>query len=370
MWPAAQQYAEDVLPGPRAHAVVSVPTGAGKSSVAELAIAQALHSGWVLYLAPTNALVGQVRRHAAEMFGRDSVREFLGGAEYTELAGESLADIEDRQVLVMTPEKCSLALRMNPGAFDRLAMLVLDEAHILGEPNGRGVITELVLAEVLHRANHVRLLLLSALVANPGDLARWLGNATQASAVVIDQPWRPTRTLRMIAGFDRTGFRQSAAAALAALKEMPDRRKYNKFKAPIALLAGLQGAWRSDHSDDYSYIRTDIEVECSVGRDSRPDTSGYFTRASVALVQRLGDRGDRILAFLPRSKHDSFSAAIRMTGFSRQPYELDETVEAFLTLADVELGVTGVRLVIVCDGFIYWCSRPAVTLRSLDSVPR
>jgi aryl-alcohol dehydrogenase-like predicted oxidoreductase len=33
-------------------------------------------------------------------------------------------------------------------------------------------------------------------------------------------------------------------------------------------------------------------------------------------------------------------------------------------------GPTGVRLVIVCAGCLFWCSRPAVTLRSLDSVPR
>lgn len=344
LWPAAQEYAEKALPGPQVHAVVSVPTGAGKSSVAELAIAQALHSGWVLYLAPTNALVGQVRRHTADVFGRDAVREFLGGAEYTELAGESLAEIEDRQVLVMTPEKCSLALRQNPDAFGRLVLCVLDEAHILGDRHGRGVITELVLAEILHRAARVRLLLLSALVANPGDLARWLQDATGTPSAVIDEPWRPTRTLRAIAGFNRDSLGEALETALTALLRMPAGRKNNKFEAPIALLAGLQGAWRSDNPSDYSHIRTDVKVKLSVNRKLEIDPGGYFNRASVALVQRLGERGDRILAFLPRSKHDSFTAAAAMTGFSQHPHDLGEIVEAFLTLAEVELGVpTGLR---------------------------
>jgi DEAD/DEAH box helicase len=111
LWPAAQDYARQALAGPTAHAVVAVPTGSGKSSVAELAIGQARSRGWVLYLAPTNALVGQIRRQTADVFGSGAVREFIGGAEYTQLAGESLAEIDDRQVLVMTPEKCSLALR-------------------------------------------------------------------------------------------------------------------------------------------------------------------------------------------------------------------------------------------------------------------
>jgi hypothetical protein len=339
LWPAAQEYADRALPGPQVHAVVSVPTGAGKSSVAELAIAQALHSGWVLYLAPTNALVGQVRRYAADIFGGDLVREFLGGAEYTELAGESLADIEDRQVLVMTPEKCSLALRQNPEAFGRLSMCVLDEAHILGERNGRGVIAELVLAEIMHRAPKVRLLLLSALVANPGDLARWLENATGTPTAVVDEPWRPTRTLRVIAGFDRSRLSEAREAALAALRKMPASRKKNSFLAPIALLAGLQGAWRSDDPNDYSHVRTDVEVALSVSRDTgQADTGGYFNRASVALAQKLGERGDHVLAFLTRSKHDSFTAASKMIGFSQRPYGMSDTVEAFLTLAQAELG--------------------------------
>ncbi|MDG4787667.1 DEAD/DEAH box helicase [Micromonospora sp. WMMD1102] len=122
LWPAAQEYAHAALPGPEAHAVVAVPTNSGKSSVAELAISQALCRGWVLYLAPTNALVGQIRRQIADVFGRATVREFLGGAEYTQLGGESLEQIDDRQVLVMTPEKCSLALRQNPEAFAKLAL--------------------------------------------------------------------------------------------------------------------------------------------------------------------------------------------------------------------------------------------------------
>ncbi|WP_407646025.1 DEAD/DEAH box helicase [Actinacidiphila oryziradicis] len=94
---------------------------------------------------------------------------FLGGAEYAVLESEDLAVIDSCQVLVMTPEKCSLALRQNPAAFEDLQLCVLDEAHLIEEPNGRGALTELVIAEVLHRAPHVRVLFLSALVANAED---------------------------------------------------------------------------------------------------------------------------------------------------------------------------------------------------------
>ncbi len=242
LWPAAGVRRPERCPALRAHAVVAVPTGSGKSSVAELAVAQTLGQAAVLYLAPTNALVGQIRRHLAEVYGRDAVREFIGGAEYTELAGESLTDIAEHQILVMTPEKCSLALRQNPQAFSRLSLCVLDEAHLLGERNGRGAIAELVLAEVMHRATNVRLLLMSALIANPEDLAAWLHEATDIEAVVINAPWRPTRTVRAIAGLDRERGRSAVDAAHQQLKQMNKRRKNQRFLTPVALLAGLQGA--------------------------------------------------------------------------------------------------------------------------------
>jgi superfamily II DNA or RNA helicase len=96
------------------HAVVSVPTGAGKSALAELAIAQTVRDGWVLYLAPTNPLLAQARQDLTRALSPPEnvqVRDFLGGAEYTQLEGEALGVIADSNVLVMTAEKCSLALR-------------------------------------------------------------------------------------------------------------------------------------------------------------------------------------------------------------------------------------------------------------------
>jgi len=46
--------------------------------------------------------------------------------------------------------------------FSSLALCVLDEAHLIREGESRGVVAELVLSEVMHRAQEVRLLLMSA----------------------------------------------------------------------------------------------------------------------------------------------------------------------------------------------------------------
>jgi hypothetical protein len=327
--------------------VVSVPTGAGKTEVAELAIAQALGEGWVLYLAPTNALVAQVLRDLAARFSRAEevrVRAFLGGAEYTEFEGEALDDIGGPQVLVMTPEKCSLALRQAPGAFETLRLFILDECHLLADTGGRGVLAELVIAELMHRAHHAAALLMSALVANADELADWLHAATDAEAVPIEPPWRPTRTVRAVLGIEPDGANEAFGDAVDVF-EADQRRRNVSFEAPVALLANLQGAWRSTDAEDYAVLRTDVTAPLTARRRPdgtiRPEPTGYVNPTSGRLTHALASRGQRVITFLPASKHYSFSVARDLEPLAPRPGEdarIDE-VAAHLQLAEIELGV-------------------------------
>ena len=207
LWPAAATYVAEALPGPSRSAVVAVPTGAGKSAVADLALQHAATTGWILYLAPTNALVSQIRRQLRTDHAGITVREFFGGAEYTTLDGETLQNLTAGQVFVMTPEKCSLALRQSPQGFATMSLCVLDEAHLLADDNGRGQLTELVLSEVLTRAPAGQVLFMSALIANPEALGAWLTDVHAKSVVVVREPWRPTRTLRAVVGVEDEAFR-------------------------------------------------------------------------------------------------------------------------------------------------------------------
>ncbi|MDG4787669.1 hypothetical protein O7626_17280 [Micromonospora sp. WMMD1102] len=144
----------------------------------------------------------------------------------------------------------------------------------------------------MHRSRQARLLLMSALIANPSELGAWLGQATGTPTAVINEPWRPTRTLRVIAGIDRERGNVAANAAYQHLQALPPHRKRQKFKTPLALLAGLQGAWTSQTVDDYALVQTDIEVPAAVTRKARWDPAGYCTPAAAAIVQRLGLRGE------------------------------------------------------------------------------
>jgi len=342
LWPAAAHYVEAALPGPSANAVVSVPTGAGKSAVADLAIQNAITRGWVLYLAPTNALVGQIRRQLHSDHPGVSVREFLGGVEYTTLASEALDEIDTGEVLVMTPEKCSLALRQSPEAFSELSLLVFDEAHTLGETGGRGVLSELVLAEVLVRASEVTLLFMSALIENPEGLSGWLAAVQDRETVVISEPWRPTRTLRAVVGIDREATLEAADEPGERLAKMPPHRKHEKFDGRLAVLAGLRGPWSTEETEDYSLHRIGATTPMQITREDDGNIvveqeSAKVRQTVESLAQLLGERGQKTVAFQPGSRHYSFRAALSLEGFGE--IELGATVDSLLSLASAELGV-------------------------------
>lgn len=129
LWPSAKEYVDRAFPGPHADAVVVVPTGSGKSFLAELACSQGMQNGWVLYLAPTNALVNQIQRDlkvAFKYLNGAQVLSFVGGQEYTTLAGELLEAPPNLSVAVMTPEKCAVAFRINPNVFQNCQLCIVD----------------------------------------------------------------------------------------------------------------------------------------------------------------------------------------------------------------------------------------------------
>ncbi|MDA1363101.1 DEAD/DEAH box helicase [Glycomyces luteolus] len=347
LWPAAADYAQQNLPGPRGHAVVTVPTGAGKSAVADLAIAQALNNGWVLYLAPTNALAGQIRRQLDAAFGDEQsteVREIAGGMEYSNLEARVLETIGGQQILVMTPEKCTLALRQNPEAFAELSLCVVDEAHMLGDRNSRALVTELAIAEILYRSPYVRMLMLSALIANPEAVAEWLSNATEADTVLVNNPWRPTRTLRAIVGVEKNILDEHCQQAERKLSTMAARLKNLQLQLPLTLIGGLHGAWTSRDRNDFALIRTQMTTQLDFHRDKKLVRAGYLNKTAAAISQSLAEQGYHVLVFLPFNRQHCFTVAEAITGplSSGNIGQLNAETAALLTLAESELGGTSV----------------------------
>ncbi|MFI6883826.1 DEAD/DEAH box helicase [Streptosporangium canum] len=181
VWPSQRQVLEaGLLDRDQPHLTVTMPTSAGKTHLAEWAILHALAvpaapgllPKLAVYIVPSRALAAEVERHLTASLGPVALRVsgLFGGAEHV---GYELHLLATTDVLVVTSEKFDLLLRNDPDLAERLALVVVDEGHLLGERE-RGLRLELVVTRVRRIAPAARLLILSAVLPNAGDVAAWL----------------------------------------------------------------------------------------------------------------------------------------------------------------------------------------------------
>ena len=175
---------------------VRMPTSAGKTRIAELAILDTLSEErrrQVVYVAPFNALADEIEASMSSLFSDLGFRvsTVLGNYEIDELE-EALVSSSD--LLITTPEKLTLLLRFRPDHFRSVGLIVLDEGHII-DSKGRGIGYELLLTRLRQTMpDDSRVLFLSAVISNENaaDFAEWLCSDREAVAAT---DWRPARRL-------------------------------------------------------------------------------------------------------------------------------------------------------------------------------
>ena len=182
------------------------------------------------------------------------------------------------------------------------------------------------------------------MIENPEVAADWLTSATGVAALAVRTPWRPTRTLRGVLGFDRDALRETAGAARAALAELGANRKNLRFGTPYAALVNLQGAWTELGSEEYAVLLLDAEGELSLHRRSTAGNweyelsdEGYLNPTLAAVASLLSQRGEKVLAFVPRNRHHAFSVAERVDGGGQ--LDLTATADGVLIDAYVQLAL-------------------------------
>ncbi len=154
--------------------LVAAPTGAGKTVVGEFAIALALaQGGKAFYTTPIKALSNQkysdlVKRHGVENVGL--------------LTGDSTINGE-APVVVMTTEVLRNMLYAGSRTLEGLQFVVMDEVHYLAD-RFRGPVWEEV---IIHLADHVQLVSLSATVSNAEEFGDWLEMVRGDTAVVVSE---------------------------------------------------------------------------------------------------------------------------------------------------------------------------------------
>lgn len=175
--------------------VVSLPTSAGKTRIAELCILRCLAGGKrVVFVTPLRALSAQTETTLQRTFGPlgKTISALYGSIG---VSGFDEDAIRERNIVVATPEKIDFALRNDPSLLDDVGLLVFDEGHMIG-PNEREVRYEVQIQRLLRRpdAPDRRIVCLSAILPDGDqldDFAAWLRRDHPGGLIKND--WRPTR---------------------------------------------------------------------------------------------------------------------------------------------------------------------------------
>ncbi|MBI3315859.1 MAG: DEAD/DEAH box helicase [Candidatus Omnitrophica bacterium] len=157
--------------------LVSAPTGAGKTAIAEYAIEKALErKERVIYTAPIKALSNQ------------KYRDF--SSRYPDQVGLLTGDVSlnpHAPLVIMTTEIYRNQLFEDPERLKNTTWVIFDEVHYLDDAE-RGTVWE---EAIMFSPPHVRFLALSATAPNIRELADWIGSIMAHPIEVIIEAHRP-----------------------------------------------------------------------------------------------------------------------------------------------------------------------------------
>lgn len=157
--------------------LVSAPTGAGKTLIAESAIEKALsRNEGVIYTAPIKALSNQKYRDFRALY-RDQVGILTGDVAINTQA----------PILIMTTEIYRNSLFENLDRIRKVGWVIFDEVHYLDDPE-RGTVWE---EAFLFTPPEIRILALSATVPNVDELADWIHTIHGRAIAVVKETHRP-----------------------------------------------------------------------------------------------------------------------------------------------------------------------------------
>jgi len=152
--------------------IVSAPTGAGKTLIAEFAIHQALATGRRLaYTTPLKALSNQKFADFCKQYGEERVGILTGDVKVNPGA----------PLMVMTTE--ILRNKLYTRTLEKTAYVVLDECHYMGD-EGRGTVWEEI---IINCPWDIQIIGLSATVGNIDEIAEWISEVHRPIRKVVHQ---------------------------------------------------------------------------------------------------------------------------------------------------------------------------------------
>ena len=170
--------------------IVSVPTGSGKTFVAVEAARRAMEENrTVIYTSPLKALSNTKYTEFCRIFGAERVGILTGDRRDNGQAPLLIMTTEILRNLLYDAAGGEIDLRL-----DTLGLVIMDESQYLADPE-RGVVWE---ETIIFCPSQARLLLLSASIGNPHDIADWLTSIRSTTCYLIKHS---KRTVPLRAGY-------------------------------------------------------------------------------------------------------------------------------------------------------------------------
>ena len=158
--------------------LITAHTSAGKTVVAEYAIAKALKNNQrVIYTSPIKALSNQKYREFTEKFGHSNIGLITG----------DVTKRKNASILVMTTEILRNMLYKGGSNLREVAYVIFDEVHYMKDME-RGVVWE---ESIILLNKKITLIFLSATLSNSDDFAAWITDLKDRECKVIGTETRP-----------------------------------------------------------------------------------------------------------------------------------------------------------------------------------
>ncbi len=156
--------------------LLSAPTGAGKTLVAEYAVEEAVSKGRrAIYTSPVKALSNQ------------KYRDFKADGIDVGLMTGDLSLNPEAPLVIMTTEIFRNAVFEDPRRFHDVDFVIFDEIHFLDDPE-RGTVWE---ESLIFAPEHVRFVCLSATISNLVEFGKWIEQTRTPQLAVIRHDKRP-----------------------------------------------------------------------------------------------------------------------------------------------------------------------------------
>lgn len=182
--------------------IIHMPTSAGKTLLAELAIArQSLSSAQnkCVYVAPSRALCDQIVGDLSDRLSRFGIRVTTVVSDSDSVGYESLL-FSQANVVIVTPEKLGYLVRQRSPIVQSAGLFVFDEIHTISKPDRGWTYEEVVSFLLQHpQMRKAKMVFLSAVMPNHLAVQEWVD--PEKMSETIDELWQPTRLLKGVIAF-------------------------------------------------------------------------------------------------------------------------------------------------------------------------